>query len=167
METQAEKIKATDGFLTLYDSHSKLFKNSLEGLSDEDANNRLNSKANHIAWIAGSLVYQRFSMIKGLGGTVDYPENDLFKDWKGIQDGAVYPSLAEYKQDWEKLTPVLRDMLANLANDQLAGPDPFEMPGGEYTLFDSITFFVDRESYCIGQIGLYRRLLGHEAMKYD
>lgn len=167
MEAQTAKIKVTDGFLILYDSHTKLFKNSLEGLSDQDANNRMNTKANHIAWIAGSLVHQRYSMIKGLGGSIDYTENELFKDWKGIQDGAVYPSLAEYKQDWEKLTPVLRDTLVNLTDEQLADPDPFEMPGGEYTLFDSITFFVDRESYCIGQIGLYRRLLGHEAMKYD
>jgi hypothetical protein len=41
------------------------------------------------------------------------------------------------------------------------------MPGGDYTFFDTLTFSIDRESYCIGQIGLYRRLLGYDAMKYE
>ena len=56
--------------------------------------------------------------------------------------------------------------LSNLVQNR-AVSDPFEMPGGDYTLFDSITFSTDRESYCIGQIALYRRLLGYDAMKYD
>ena len=43
-------------FLVLYDMHSTYFHSVLEGIKDEDRHNRLNTKANHIAWLAGSLV---------------------------------------------------------------------------------------------------------------
>jgi hypothetical protein len=91
----------------------------------------------------------------------------LFEDFKGIQDNVTYPPLAEFKKDWENITPALKNALVNLSEDRLNAPDPFNMPGGDFTLFDSLTFSIDRGSYCIGQIALYRRLLGYEAMKYS
>jgi len=164
METNKIALKA---FIGLYEFHTKLFNNVLEGISDEDANNRLGTKANHVAWLAGSLVYERYLIIDLLGGKTEYTPNELFVDHKGIVDSAVYPSLQQYKDEWAFISPIFKEVLKNLTDEQLNGPDPFEMPGGNYTLFDTITFCVDRESYCIGQIGLYRRLLGYEAMKYD
>jgi hypothetical protein len=53
-----------------------------------------------------------------------------------------------------------------MSEEDLNGPDPYKMPGANYTFFDTTVFCIDRESYCIGQIGLFRRLLGYEAMKY-
>ena len=158
--------------INLYDYHTKLFKNSLADISDKDAQNRLGTKANHIAWIAGSLVYQRQVLANAMDIDVKQTSEDLFKAGKGegyksIQDNITYPSLSEYKQDWEKISSPLKDALADISDEQLNGPDPFEMPGGDYTFFDTLTFSIDRESYCIGQIGLYRRLLGYDAMKYE
>jgi hypothetical protein len=157
--------------VNLYDMHTTFYPNVIEGISDKDAHNRLNTKANHIAWIAGSIVHERFELAYALGVDADtLMENrlsrELFKDHQGIQDNTSYPSLEEYRNDWKRITPILKDRLTNLTEEELNGPDPFEMPG-DYTLFDSITFLIDRESYCIGQIGLYRRLLGYEAMKYQ
>lgn len=167
METMEEKKTALKYFMVLFDGHTKFFYNSLEGISDEDANNRLGTKANHMAWIAGSLVYERYELARLLGSSVNYTPNDLFVNHKGIQDNAVYPTLAEYRRDWEKLTPVLKTAIFDLSEDQLNGPDPFDMPGGDYTLFEAFTFCLERETYCIGQLGLYRRLLGYPAMKWD
>ncbi|RYG25986.1 MAG: DinB family protein [Chitinophagaceae bacterium] len=154
-------------FMELYDFHTMQFRNVLEGISDEDAMNRLNTKANHVAWLAGSLVQERFELGKAMGITdIRQTSDELFSDHKGIQDGVTYPSLDEYRKDWEVITPRLREAFASVSNEKLDGPDPFEMPGGPYTLYDAITFCTDRESYCIGQIGLWRRLLGYEPMKY-
>jgi len=158
---------ALEAFIRLYDFHTKLFHNVLVDISEEDAINRLGTKANHIAWLAGSLVYERYAIVNAVGGQIDYTPNELFVNHKGIQEGATYPSLQQYKNEWELLSPVLKHVLENLTESQLNGPDPFEMPGKDLMLFDTLTFCVDRESYCIGQIGLYRRLLGYEAMKYD
>ncbi|MEP6514028.1 MAG: DinB family protein, partial [Parafilimonas sp.] len=74
--------------------------------------------------------------------------------------------LDEYRNDWNKISGVLKDALANVSEEKLDSPDPMEMPGGPYTFLDTIVACTDRESYCIGQIGLWRRLLGYEAMKY-
>ncbi|CAN5602215.1 hypothetical protein BH10BAC3_BH10BAC3_38320 [soil metagenome] len=153
--------------ISLYDWHSKMYKNVLVDISDTDAQNRLGTKANHIAWIAGSLVQGRFALANMLHIDLKQTSDKLFENFKGIQDGATYPSLEEYKKDWDKITPVLKDKILHLTEEELNGKDPFEMPGGEYTLFDSITFCTDRESYCIGQIALFRRLLGYDSMKYE
>jgi hypothetical protein len=167
METATAKKASTDVLIGLYDFHTKLFNNVLVDISDKDANNRLGTKANHIAWIAGSLVHGRHALANIVGIHKKQTSDKLFENNKGIQDNLTYPPLAEYKKDWQNISTVLKDALVNLSEDQLNGPDPFDMPGEDFTLFDALTFCIDRESYCIGQIGLYRRLLGYEAMKYD
>jgi hypothetical protein len=164
MKTKAKKV-TMETFVEIYDYHTKMFINALDDISDKDAQNRLGTKANHIAWIAGSLVYQRQFLANAVGIDVKQTSENLFENNRGIQDNVTYPSLQEYKDDWEKISPLFKDALANMSEEQLNGPDPFNMPGGNYTFFDTTIFCIDRESYCIGQIGLFRRLLGYEAMK--
>ncbi|HEY3249904.1 MAG TPA: DinB family protein [Ignavibacteria bacterium] len=151
--------------IALYDIHTKYFENVIEGISDKDAHNRLNTKANHIAWLAGSLVFQRYELAKGLGTELKPGAYELFKDFKGIQDNVTYPCLAEFKKDWETITPVLRNLLLNVSDGKL--DSQFEMPEMNMSYFELITYSTHREAYCIGQIGLWRRLLGYPAMKYN
>ena len=153
--------------ISIYDWHTKLFKNVIDSITDTDAQNRLHTKANHIAWIAGSIVNGRYEMAKFFGIDLQQTSHELFKDNIGIQENVSYPSLDEYRKDWEKINQVLKEALENAKDDKLNSPDPFNMPGGPYTFFDTLVACIDRESYCIGQIGLWRRLLGYEAMKYE
>ncbi|MBC8054918.1 MAG: DinB family protein [Sphingobacteriaceae bacterium] len=151
--------------IILYDMHTKFFFSALEGISDEDANNRLNTKANHIAWLTGSLVQQRFELAQAFSIDKKQAANDLFSDNKGIQDEIIYPSLSKFKVDWENITPPLRNALHDSSTEKLNST--FEMmPGMSMTYFDLITFIIYREANCIGQIALWRRLLGYEGMKY-
>ncbi len=150
--------------IVLYDMHTKFFSSALDGISDNDAHNRLNTKANHVAWLTGSLVQQRFEIAKDLGIDRKQTAHELFKDNKGIQDNITYPSLAEFKKDWETISPVLRDALVNVSDEKL--DSPYEMEGFKMAHFDLITFIIYREANIIGQIALWRRLLGKEAMKY-
>lgn len=151
--------------IVLYDMQTTYFSNAIEGISDKDAHNRLNTKANHIAWLTGSLVQQRFEIANQLGVGDKQTADEFFKDNKGIQDGITYPSLLSFKKDWEKISPVLRDALLNVSDEKL--DTSFEMmPGMKMTNFDLISFISYREANCIGQIALWRRLLGYEAMKY-
>ena len=157
---------AINTLISIYDWHTKLFKNVIDGISSEDAQNRLNTKANHIAWIAGSIVNGRYEMAKFFGSDFQQTSHELFKDNKSIQENVSYPPLNEYRKDLEKINAFLREALASAKEEQLNSPDPFNMPGGPFTFFDTLVACFDRESYCIGQIGLWRRLLGYEAMKY-
>lgn len=150
--------------IVLYDMQTTYFASVIDGISEQDTHKRLDTKANHIAWLAGSLVQQRFEIANELGIDLQPPHDELFKNGKGIQEGLTYPSLADYKKDWDQITPLLRDGLMQAPDAHL--DQMFEMPGMSFPIFDLITFSIYREANMIGQIALWRRLLGYEAMKY-
>ncbi len=163
MDTKTKSTR-TEGLLTLFDYHSGFFNRVVEGISDADALNRLGTKANHIAWLAGSLVHQRYEMAKDGGHDIPHAGHELFKNNQGIKDDVEYPSLEQYKKDWEKLTTPAREALVNVTDEQLDGE--IDMGGMKMKLYDMIAFTIYREASIIGQIALWRRLLGYEAMKY-
>lgn len=152
------------GFIILFDMHSNFFYSALAGIEDEDAYERLNTKANHMAWLAGSLVQQRFEFAALLGLNLKSAGDALFKDNKGIQDDVVYPSLADYEKNWRTITAPLREKLMQATEEQL--DQILEFPGMRFSLFEMASFNTYREANQIGQIALWRRLLGYEAMKY-
>lgn len=163
METTI-KSNRTFALVTLYDMHTTFFNKALEGISDADAHNRLNTKANHIAWLTGSLVEQRYEIANLLGLDMQQAAHELFKEGRGIQEDITYPALAGFIADWEKISPKLREALA--AADDNTLDKIFEMPGMKMSYYDLITFTIYREANCIGQIALWRRLLGLSPMRY-
>ena len=170
MEAIMESIKVKDSrmysLVVLYDMHTKYFWSVLDRITENDAQSRLNTKANHIAWLAGSLVHERYELANGFAkADIKQTSDEFFKDHKGIQDNIKYPFLDEYRKDWETITPILRKALLEVSTQKL--DTSFDMmPGVPMTYFDLITFMIYREANCIGQIALWRRLLGYEAMKY-
>lgn len=144
--------------------HTDFFNKAIEGISDEDSNKRLNTKANHIAWITGSLVQERFEMAGLLGKEMKQKADELFKDHQGIKEDVIYPSLKDFKKDWDKISPVLRKELSEVTDEKL--DSIFTMPEMTMPYFDLIAFIIYREANCIGQLALWRRLLGYDAMKY-
>ncbi len=151
--------------VVLYDMHTTFLEKALDGISDKDAHNRLSTKANHVAWLTGSLVQERFETAKALGVEKKQAAHELFDNNKGIQDGITYPSLGEFKKDWQNITPTLRDALVTVSDEKL--DEKFEMmPGMSMTYFELFSFIIYREANIIGQIALWRRLLGYDAMKY-
>ncbi|WP_235324495.1 DinB family protein [Pedobacter lusitanus] len=152
--------------IVLYDMHTTFFARALEDISEKDAHSRLDTRANHIAWITGSLVEGRYEMAAILGNKQQQAAHELFKDHKGIQDDVSYPSLESFKQDWIKISAILKDLLLQITDEKL--DTAFEMmPGHTFSIYELITFTTYREASCIGQIALWRRLLNYPAMKYD
>lgn len=151
--------------LVLYDMHTDFFGRALKDITDADAQKRLDTKANHVAWITGSLVQERCELAKALGKDVKQQADELFKDHKGIQEGVTYPPLEQFSKDWAVVSPVLREALMQATDAWL--DDTFEMmPGEKMSYFDWVTFQTYREANCIGQIALWRRLLGYNALNY-
>ncbi len=152
--------------LFLYDTHTDYFRNVIDGISDEDSHKRLDTKANHIAWLAGSLVQQRYDLANLLtGGDHKQKADEYFKEYQGIKDDAQYPSLESYKDDWDIITPILREALVNATDETL--DKIFDMEDMKFPYFEMVGFSIHREAYFIGQIGLWRRILGYEPMKYQ
>ena len=152
------------GIMILYDMQTDFFKRVLKGIEDKDLLKRLGTEANHSSWIAGSVVSGRYYLGKCFNLEVESSTGKLFENNQGIIDNAIYPTLVEYENDWDKISPLLRDALMLASAEKLN--EKIEMPGMEMTLFDMIIFTSYREANCIGQIALWRRLLGYKAMSY-
>lgn len=164
MKTQTASNR-TSALLTLFDYQTTFFLRALDGMSEENMHNRLNTQANHPAWLAGSLVAQRFMMASETGTELRQNGEELFKNNKGIQDGVQYPTSAEYISDWEKITPQAREALVTIDDKKLESE--IDMGGMKMTYYELITFSIYREASMIGQLALWRRLLGYPALKYD
>ncbi len=160
------KSSRMHSLIALFDMHTEFLPKAIAGISDKDSHNRMDSKANHIAWLTGSLVEQRFELANMLAGSNHKQSADeLFKDHKGIQDNATYPNLSEFIKDWKKITPALREALSNASDEKL--DSELEMEGIKMTNYELITFMTYREANCIGQIALWRRLMNYDPIKYD
>lgn len=164
METFQVKDSRMYGLVTLFDMQTDYFSKVLDGIKDEDTHNRLNTKANHIAWLAGSLVDQRFELARNFGSDQRQGADDLFKNHQGIRDGVTYPPLEQYRNDWKKITPILREFLVNSNNEDLE--KIIDMGEFKTSTYELISFVMYREANIIGQIALWRRLLGYAAMNY-
>ncbi len=164
METKTASNR-TIALLTLFDYQTGFFARALEGLSEEDMHNRLNTQANHPAWLTGSLVQQRFWMAEETGTGLKQTGEELFKDGKGIQADAKYPSITEYVNDWDRITPEARQAIATIDDKKL--DSKIDMGGMKMPYYEMICFSIYREASIIGQLALWRRLLGHPALKYD
>ncbi|MBC6110793.1 DinB family protein [Pedobacter fastidiosus] len=152
------------GILILFEMHTDFLIRALNGINEEDAQKRLDTKANHIAWITGSMVYGRYYLAKSFGIELNSVTDELFKDNRGIIDDANYPTLNRLKKDWNKISPMLHEVLINATEEKL--DEAYKVPGMEITLFEMISFSTYRDANCIGQIALWRRLLGYSGMNY-
>ena len=152
------------GFIVLYEMQTDFLLRALDGIDQKDAQKRLDTKANHIAWITGSVVQSRYFLAKSFG--IDLPSitDELFADNKGIVDDATYPSLADFIKDWKEISPKLQEALSQATDEKLE--EKLSIPGMEITLFEMISFNSYREANCIGQIALWRRLLNYPGMNY-
>lgn len=155
----------TEGLLTLFDLQTTFFERAIEGVTAADMHNRLNTKANHMAWLTGSLVQQRYWMASEKHPGLKQAGEDLFKDHMGIVDDADYPTNTEYIKDWEKFTPIAREALVTISDEKL--DSELDMGGMKMTYYEMISFTIYREASIIGQLALWRRLLGYPALKYD
>jgi hypothetical protein len=164
METKTASSRM-QSLVILYDMHTTFFKNALHGIDDKDTHNRLNTKANHIAWLTGSLVEMRYEIANDTGIETHQAAQELFKDGKGIQDDITYPTLESFKKDWDIISPITRNAFVEITDEKL--DSQIDMGGMKMSFFDMVSFTIYREANCIGQIALWRRLLGYEAMKYE
>ncbi|MEM6813784.1 MAG: DinB family protein [Bacteroidota bacterium] len=154
--------------LEQYDFHTKLYQNCLEDIRPSDAQRRVTLDTNHIAWLAGNLVSVRYQLGKSIGLREQSKFDGIFKNQRPIQNHITYPDLVPIREEWLRITPILREKLLSLTKEDLLSDQPFDTPLlGKSNLLNTITFIIHRESYSIGQMGLLRKIFGYEAMQYN
>ena len=152
-----------------YRMHTQMFNNMLDGIKEEDAQKRIENKTNHVTWMVGNLVNCRYWLANILGIADKDPHEELFKDAKALDVNAQYPSLDELKKAWHKISPVLYQKLLSIKDTELQEDFNFGMdiPFVENSKLNVVGMSLDRESYIFGQLGLMRKILGLQGVKYD
>jgi uncharacterized damage-inducible protein DinB len=147
--------------------NTKLFRNCLDGISDEAAAIRPSASTNSAAFVAAHVTDSRFYLLKVLGAQQPNPLAEYLQDARGIDDVKRVPPLAEVQRAWTAASRALRDKLESMTAAELdariESPFPMENP----TPLSLVAFFVQHDCYHIGQLALLRKHAGLPAMKYN
>jgi hypothetical protein len=158
--------------IEIFRLHTRLFRNVTRDINDEHAQTPIGGtpmggSPNHIAWITGHIVSNRYMLATILGLTAREPFAELFESGKGIQEDARYPSMKSLADGWDALAEKVIAKLESLTEDDLEADPPIATPVvSDNTLRGFITFLAHHEAYHIGQLSLARRFFGYEAMEY-
>ncbi|WP_214226338.1 DinB family protein [Pedobacter sp. B4-66] len=167
MENSIAKSLAV--IIPAYRMHSQMFNNMLVDIQAADALIRVENKTNHFVWMTGNLVNCRYWMASVLGLAEKDPNEVLFKDGKALDEKASYPSLEDLKKEWHKISPILYKRLLAVEDTELEQTYELGMNVAymEENKLNMLGMCIDRESYLFGQLGLMRKILGYQGIKYD
>jgi hypothetical protein len=143
-----------------------LFRNCLDGLSDEQAALRPSNATNSAAFVAAHLTNSRFFLLNMLGAAEKDPLASYLDGRKSLDELERLPALGEIHAAWTHAAHLLRDRLATLTAAELDGPSTARFPLANGTLLGTLTFLVQHDSYHIGQLSLLRKYCGLPAMRY-
>lgn len=145
--------------------NTKLFRNCLDGLTDEQAVVRPSATTNSAAFIAAHVADARFFLLKVLGDERSSPLAPYLENARGIDDVAQCPPLAETRAAWTAASHAIRDRLEVLTAADLDAGVSMRFPG-QQTVLGILTFLVQHDSYHVGQLALLRKYAGLPAMRY-
>ena len=151
----------------IFNLNTRLFVNTLAGVTETRSEERISGHSNSFKWIATHTVWARVNILMFLGKPVTNPYPGLFDNFKPFDSEDKYPTLEEIKNEWQKASALLKETLASVTEEQLAGDSPLKSPIGDNTNAGTIAFLAQHESYDIGQLGLLKKYLTKEAMSYN
>lgn len=146
--------------------NTRLFRNCLDGLTDQQAQSRPSATTNSAAFVAAHLVESRFLLLKVLAAPRPSPLDRYLNGRSGIDDIRVWPTLAEIGSAWTEVSHALRDRIASMSAAGLDAPNPTRFPVSDMTVLGVVAFLVQHDSYHLGQLSLLRKYAGLPAMSY-
>lgn len=147
--------------------NTRLFLNALEGVTEEQAKERISGHNNPLNWLAAHTTWARYFTCAMLGKpAAKNPYDGLFDNFKPFDATADYGTLAKAKEEWNKASALLADALTSVTEEHLAAEGPLKNPVGDLSFGGTITFLAQHESYDIGQIAFLKKYFTKEAMKY-
>jgi hypothetical protein len=161
----AKSLQHTENILNL---NTRLFLSALDGISEEQAKERISDHNNPLSWLAAHTVWARYNTCAMLGKPpAKNPYDGLFENFKTFDTTANYGTLADAKAEWNKASELLKEALAVVTEEHLAADCPFKSPIGDFTFGGTIAFMAQHESYDIGQIAFLKKYFTKEAMSYN
>jgi hypothetical protein len=152
---------------TIFNLNQWLFNNALLGISEEQARERISEHNNPVNWLAAHTVWARYFMLMFFSKTVANPYAALFDNFKPYDASLDYPSLSETKEEWQKVTQLLKEAVESVSEEQLAAEAPIKNPSDDFTNGGTLAFLAQHESYTIGQLSFLKKYITEEAMSYN
>lgn len=158
-----------DIIIPAFRGHSQNFLMALDQISEGDALKRIEGKTNHIIWMAGNFLDMRYAMGNVLGLNEEFEFKDYFFQGKTLDENLDYPTLKQLKESFHKISPLVYRKLLEVSDEYLDKAFPMGMNIDFFpeTMLNFVGMCIGREDYLCGQIGLMRKILGYEGMKYD
>ena len=144
-----------------------LFRNCLDGLTDEQAAQRPSGATNNAAFVAAHLTNSRFHLLNVLGVPEKDPLAPYLDGRQSLDDLARLPPLGEIQEAWTRAAHLLRDRLDALTPADLEAPSTARFPLSNGTMMSTLTFLVQHDSYHVGQLSLLRKYCGLPAMRFQ
>jgi len=138
----------------------------LKNIDDSLACKQIAEHINHLTWIAGHLVNNRYFFASQLGVTKDFEYTNTFTDFtapppftRALSPSVEYPSISALSARWNEISPLMIDAVAAVTEEKLAEPFFIQLPTGN-TMEALLSFFAIHEAYHVGQMSTIRRYLG-------
>jgi uncharacterized damage-inducible protein DinB len=147
--------------------NTRLYRNCLESLTEEQAAVRPSPATNNAAFVAAHLAESRFFLLRVLGGGRPSPLAPYLEGARSIDELKRQPPLTEVLAAWTVAAHALRERLDALTAADLDGPCAERFPAAGQTMLGALTFLVQHDSYHIGQLSLLRKYAGLPAMRYS
>lgn len=161
-------MSAKKQLLAQYDLHTLLFNNVIAGIDEHESLLRPAPQVNHVKWLAGHLVWGQGGLARMAGVTLEIPWLDHYNTQipqPPPEDVVPIPSMAEIQHAWNLYAHPIHEGLEKLSDGMLNKPIDFPMP--QFSSQEGLWAFINHhQAYTIGQIGILRRWLGKDAMKY-
>jgi len=162
-----EQISTASSLGLQFNLQTRLFNNVLEGISEDESNQRASETVNHIKWVAGHVLTTRLSFHQLVGFEEDQSLTELFGHGHGLDESKTYPSIEFILEKWNKISTDFGDKIGQLPAAVLDSEAPSKTPINDMTMRGMLSFISFHEAYHIGQLGILRKYLGKEAMHYD
>jgi len=150
----------------ILDLNTDLLLNCLDGLTDEEAQRRLEAGGNSITFLAAHLIDTRHFLVSRLGKPLFNPVARYLADVRSIDEIHELPSLDEVRPSWVAIGAHLQSVLHGLTAAELSQPSNHRFPLSDGTRLGLIAYLVQHDSYHLGQIGFLRRQLAKSPMSY-
>lgn len=149
--------------------HSQSFLMVLNGITEENALKRIDAKTNHIIWMVGNFLDMRYALGNVLGLKKEFEFKDFFFQGKALDENLKYPTLKQLKDNFHEISPLVYQKLLEASNEELDKAFPMGMNIDFFpeNVLNFVGMCIGREDYLCGQMGLMRKILGYEGMKYD
>src|SRR5262245_44542462 len=150
----------------IFELNTDLLLNCLDGLSQDEAQRRLDGGGNSIIFLAAHLADTRHFLLGRLGQPLTNPLSRYLADAQSIEDIGEWPTLEEVRREWLAVSGHLSEALANLESAALERTGAHRFPVGDSSPLGMLAFLAQHDSYHVGQAAFIRRQLGKPAMTY-